>query len=371
MEVIGSVTMVHTPKQKRSQEIDDHKLLKMVLPLSACSVDQAKAQVSTWPLSQMSIRRALAIHCLLQLFEIQAGYTVKKGDLFDDVKLYFESNYKVDICGSAEMGKLVKLIFNAPTKRAGSKSGAKYCYKDIKMKDDKVAWFDTNRPKKVSFIDNSVRFKVLIQPCTNCALDDMFEQFLYDQKFAVSSLDTSDHRLRAVSTMLVKSDVLLHNFMSSVTRDDILTTMTRDWNSLDIITLLKETSHLPTNAVTLISTFPTVLDSTSYSHFSTSKKDFLQRYYKIQYDRQRANSNKLKMVQFLAELFFICNDTSLSNFILNFKYVATTLLRHLSMTQKASFGSYWMLYCFLDEFIQFLLEFYCYKKSNHLALADR
>jgi hypothetical protein len=347
---------------------DFQHLFEDVVLYRSSSIEDFKVVVDRWLISPKVHRRALAMHCLLNLYETVEDCVIKKCAMYDDTKLYFERHYSDPMVGVAEMGKLVKTVFKCPTRRVGSKTGAKYCYVNVRMQRDKVRWFEKQSVKeKATYIDDTIRFKIIVHPRIS-QLDDMFEQFLYDQKFTQET-DSKDPRLKVVSSMLLKSDLLLDNFHNSIERGDVMGSMLMDWYNLDIISLVKDTLSLNDDALTLISTFPMVLDPT-YEAANVSDKDLLLKYYKIRCDHTKVNNQKIKMIQFMIELFLQFDNCSFTKFSLNFKFVATTVLRHLSMEHKTSFGSYWMLYCFLDEFMQFMLEFYCFKK-NEVFMASR
>lgn len=343
-------------------ELNDRLLLDAILPLRSRPVSVVTAKMKEWGLLASAMRRGLAMHCLLQLYEVSDKSTVKKGRLYDDTKLYFEHFYATGFVGAPEMGKLVKLVFHSPTRRIGSKSVAKYCHGNIRMRANKVRWFESKRPRrKATFIAEDIRFKIIMHPKVS-SLDDLFEKFLYGENLRTVTLDTTDERLHIASKMLIKSDSLFQNFLRSIEEEGVVTMMLIDWYSLDVASLLKQTAPFSDASLLLINTFPLVLDP-SLEVNQQLGRTLVTRYYKLHYNESRVNTQKLKMIQFLIQLFIQFDSFSFPEFILNFKYTATTLLRNLSMSQKSSFASYWILYCFLDEFTPFMLEYYCYKKS--------
>lgn len=361
---MAQITRARNKRTDQHQpEWDDLAVFKRVLPLQHASFEEIKTTVRGWNLPVKAAYRALVIHCLFLLFERSEHSLLRKSQLYDDLKLFFEHHYSSTMGGAPEIGKLVKLVFNCPTRRIGYKHGAQYCYDGLRMKQIYADWISMKKPKKTgSYITQTMRFKIIVHPKIN-VLDDMFEKFLYDEKFEYLNEQIDDERLRSVSSMLSKSDILFGSFENEVDKSGILHAMIMDWYELNIVNLVRRSGVFKDRTLTLISTFPMVLDGT-FKASEVVERDSLLRYFKIRYDHCKVNQQKIKMVHFLLELFTQFDNFAIRTFILHFKYVATIVLRNLSVQGKESFASYWMLYCFLDEFQQFLLEFYCYKKTD-------
>ncbi|ONH65888.1 Protein sak1 [Cyberlindnera fabianii] len=346
---------------------NDHFLCEQVRKLEHVAPRDAIIALNKCMYTKPQFARAVALHCIQHLFHTEKGAFIRKEKAYDYWKLYFEKVYSgVPLVGYPQFGKLVKSLFGCQTRRIGSRSGAKYCYSRVTLKPSLKKWFEEHgpeSPERVSFINDYLRFRIIPTPLKT-SVDDIMVQFMYNESLDFSVLDIHNLTVTHMMRMLAKSDMLLKNFMFLISQKEVFDHFISDWYTSDVLSAISDAIKLPQSILELVADFPLVIDPDTQPVFvSGCKTSLLSKYFKLEYQVSKAHPQKVKLVNFIIELIARFPKSAFPNFILNFKYITTAVLRHLTMRRMQSFSTYWVLGCFLDEFVQFLLEYYAFRKD--------